>query len=173
VNGKKSMGRDLGEDEEMPVRTRRWEEDGFPLVRGGRAAVCSADELERAGTRRGESSGGETCGNWGGTRCGPSGAVLSQLFDRIEGERVQVKLSAVRVLFELLGFLLMTSNHNHEGHTSARRGAGSWAQGKTRSSDRVTISGYNVEGPVKGPNFICHDWRRPWNARLAQCGRVG
>jgi hypothetical protein len=31
---------------------------------------------------------------------------LSELFGRIEGEPVQVELSDVRILFELLGFLL-------------------------------------------------------------------
>jgi hypothetical protein len=31
---------------------------------------------------------------------------LSELFDAVEGEPVQGKLSGVRVLFELLGFLL-------------------------------------------------------------------
>ncbi len=38
--------------------------------------------------------------------CGVSGAVLSELFGEIEGEPVQVELSGVRILFELLGFLL-------------------------------------------------------------------
>src|SRR5271168_1362352 len=71
-----------------------------------RAAVCCADGLRRAGTGRGKSNGSETCGNECGVRCGTSGAVLSELFDGIERERVQVEVPVVRVLLELLGFLL-------------------------------------------------------------------
>lgn len=37
--------------------------------------------------------------------CG-SGAVLSELLGEVAGEPLQVEVSAVRVLFELLGFLL-------------------------------------------------------------------
>jgi len=35
---------------------------------------------------------------------------LSQLFGEVAGEPVQVEVSAVRVLFELLGFLLMVAH---------------------------------------------------------------
>ena len=37
---------------------------------------------------------------------GRSGAVLSELFDEVAREPMQAEVSAVRVLFELLGFLL-------------------------------------------------------------------
>ena len=38
-----------------------------------------------------------------------SGEVLSELFGGVEGDPVQVELWGVRVLFELLGFLLKSS----------------------------------------------------------------
>lgn len=91
-------------------------EAGFPLVCRGRLAVCCADE-QRGGTRRSKSNRCETGGDGGGARCGISGAILSELFGRTEGERVQVELSAVRILFELLGFLL-------NGRVAILRGGG-------------------------------------------------
>jgi hypothetical protein len=82
------------------------EEDGFPLVRGCRWACC-ADDGKRTGVTgrkpRHETSG---CGSGGGAEFGASGALLSELFSGIGGEPVQVEMSGVRVLFELLGFLL-------------------------------------------------------------------
>ena len=95
----------LGGDSEGTGKESDEGEAGFSLVCRGRLAVCCADE-QRGGTRRSKSNRSETGGNGGGTWCGTSGAVLSELFGRIEGEQLQVELSAVRVLFELLGFLL-------------------------------------------------------------------
>jgi hypothetical protein len=43
---------------------------------------------------------------------------LSELFGGIEASQMQVELSGVRILFELLGFLLSESfRHEREGHT--------------------------------------------------------
>jgi len=69
-----------------------------------RVGLCCADELGRAGGGDGKSS--RRAGGGGGPAGGISGAVLSELFNAVEGEPVQVELSGVRVLFELLGFLL-------------------------------------------------------------------
>jgi hypothetical protein len=53
---------------------------------------------------------------------------LSELLDEIAGEPVQVEVSAVRILFELLGFLLKTavsfqlsavSFQSHQAHSRA------------------------------------------------------
>ena len=65
--------------------------------------LCCADELERAAGGR-QSNRSETGRNW--ARDEVSGPVLSELFGGTEGEPVQVELSGVRILFELLGFLL-------------------------------------------------------------------
>jgi hypothetical protein len=44
---------------------------------------------------------------------GASGAILSELLGGIAGEPVQVELSEVRILFELLGFLLKRKLRRH------------------------------------------------------------
>jgi hypothetical protein len=67
--------------------------------------VCCADEREQARAGWGKSRRSEAGGS--GTRCGASGAFLSELFGGIERAPMQVELSGVRILFELLGFLLM------------------------------------------------------------------
>lgn len=69
------------------------------------AGVCCADELERAGADCGKSSSWED-GGGGAAGGGACGEILSELLGGIEGEPVQVELCGVRVLFELLGFLL-------------------------------------------------------------------
>jgi hypothetical protein len=50
-----------------------------------------------------------------GGGAGQSGALLSELFGGVEGEPVQVELSEVRILFELLGFLLKVKNFSAGG----------------------------------------------------------
>jgi len=47
---------------------------------------------------------------WGGRKGSRPGAVLSELFVEVEREPLQVEVSGVRVLFELLGFLLKLLN---------------------------------------------------------------
>jgi hypothetical protein len=60
-------------------------------------AVWCADGYEWTATGRDARSG---------TEGGASRAVLSELLGGVEGEPLQVELRAVRILFELLGFLL-------------------------------------------------------------------
>ena len=69
-----------------------------------RVRVCCVDERDGTGTG-GEPSGRIKSGG-NSTRAGASRAVLSELLGGVEGEQVQVELPAVRVLFELFGFLL-------------------------------------------------------------------
>jgi hypothetical protein len=76
---------------------------------------------------------------------------LSELFGGIEGEPVQVELSGVRILFELLGFLL-----NVKGICGPAR--------PDLGADTV----YNG----RGFNFLFMIRRTRWNAKLAQCGRA-
>jgi hypothetical protein len=64
-------------------------------------AVCCADE--RRATRTRAWSFGEGAGQSGIA----SRAILSKLFGGIEGKSVQVELSGVWILFELLRFLLI------------------------------------------------------------------
>lgn len=66
--------------------------------------VCCADELEWAGARSGRCSGRKGSGS--GPDGGASGEILSELFGGVEGVALQVELWGVRILFELLGFLL-------------------------------------------------------------------
>ena len=82
------------------------EEDGSLLVRRPAWGVCCADGRWRA--RAGRQAGGTGAGGGGENRAedGASGAVLSELFGGVKGEPVQTGLSAVRILFKLLGFLL-------------------------------------------------------------------
>ena len=100
----KSMRSDLGNTGAKGSKDATWRGRRFPTCVRGRVAVCCADERERARTGRRKSNRGETGGN--GARGGTSGAVLSKLFRGVEREPVQVELCAVRLLFELLGFLL-------------------------------------------------------------------
>ncbi len=82
------------------------EEDGSPLVRKpawGYVARMGAGGQEQAEGRRGTGAGG---GGENRAEDGASGAVLSELFGGVKGEPVQTGLSAVRILFKLLGFLL-------------------------------------------------------------------
>jgi hypothetical protein len=83
-------------------------EDGFPLVRGSAKGLCCADERKWAGAIAREHGRNETigCDAGCGAAFGPSGALLSELFGGIERKPLQVKLSQVRILFELLGLLL-------------------------------------------------------------------
>ncbi|MGO9679400.1 MAG: hypothetical protein ACLPW4_19325 [Candidatus Sulfotelmatobacter sp.] len=80
---------------------------------------------------------------------------MSELFGAVEGEPVQVELSGVRVLFELLGFLL-------NGIVIAPRAAMLFLAGRA-------VSVYNG----KGFNSLFMMRRTGWNARRARCGRVG
>ena len=59
--------------------------------------VSCADEYEWAAAERDARSG---------TGGRTSRAVLSELLGGVEGDALQVELRAVRILFELLGFLL-------------------------------------------------------------------
>jgi hypothetical protein len=86
---------------------------------------------------------------------------LPELLGGVEGEALQVELSAVRILFELLGFLL-----NGKFKT-----LNTGATGKHRVGRLLTegaISDYNV----RGFNFLIMMRRERWNARPAQCGRA-
>ena len=67
-----------------------------------RVAVCCANEPEGNRFERRKSSRNETAG----CEARASRAFLSELLYGIEGEPVQIDLSRVRILFELLGFLL-------------------------------------------------------------------
>ena len=75
----------------------------FPTCAPARVELCCADERERAGAGFGESG---PAGGGRRTAGGASGAVLSELLGGTERAALQVELSGVRVLFELLGFLL-------------------------------------------------------------------
>ena len=70
--------------------------------------LCCADGRTEAGTGGGKLGRSEAleCGTGGGAATGASGAFLPELFVGIKREPVQVELSALRVLSELLGFLL-------------------------------------------------------------------
>src|ERR1700722_11215774 len=68
---------------------------------GMNVAVCCADERRATRTREWYSGGGASQSGIA------SGAILSKLFRGIEGESVQVELSGVWILFELLRFLLI------------------------------------------------------------------
>src|SRR5712671_5098545 len=77
-----------------------------------RVRLCCVDGREWKGTGTGTETetGGGPCGRIkpgeNSTRSWASRAVLSELLSGVEGEQVQVELYAVRVLFELFGFLL-------------------------------------------------------------------
>src|ERR1700683_1367532 len=83
-------------------------EDGFPLVRNSGRGLCCAHERKWAGVftkgRRRNEIVRRHAGS--GAAFGASGALLSELFGGIEREPLQVELSQVWFLFELLGFLL-------------------------------------------------------------------
>jgi hypothetical protein len=98
------------------------EKPGFHLCANVREVYVLADERKRAGTIAWEHGRGETgCGARGRAAFGPAGALLSELFGGIEREPVQVKLSQVRILFELLRFLLKCEN-SCTGTRLTRRG---------------------------------------------------
>jgi hypothetical protein len=72
-----------------------------------RKVYVLADERKRAGIfsrKRGGDQLGSRARNTGAFRA--SRALLPELFGRIKREPLQVELPQVRVLFELLGFLL-------------------------------------------------------------------
>jgi hypothetical protein len=48
----------------------------------------------------------ERARTWGGSGNGRSGAILSELLDEVAGKSLQIEVPAVRLLFELLRFLL-------------------------------------------------------------------
>ena len=116
--------------------------------------VCCVDERDGTGTG-GEPSGRIKSGG-NSTRAGASRAVLSELLGGVEGEQVQVELSAVRVLFELFGFLL-----------SGNERYGSCA-GEPVVLTQGAISVYNVQEL----NFLIIMRRTRWNARLARFGKA-
>ena len=73
------------------------------------AAACGGNvaRMSARGQEPGEGSRAEAkrvAGGGAGT--GTSGALLSELFGGTEGERVQVELSAMRILFARCGYLL-------------------------------------------------------------------
>jgi hypothetical protein len=65
----------------------------------GAGEVCGEKSRPRGGARDGRRA-------WGGSEDGGSQPILSELLGKAAGEPLQDEVSAVRVLFELLGFLL-------------------------------------------------------------------
>jgi hypothetical protein len=83
----------------------------FHLCANMREVYVLADERKRAGTfarQRGRNETDSRARDRAAFRA--SGALLSELFGGIEREPVQVELSQVRFLFELLRFLLKCEN---------------------------------------------------------------
>jgi len=65
----------------------------------GAGEVCGEKSRPRGGARDGRRA-------WGGSEDGGSQPILSELLGKAAGEPLQDEVSAVRVLFELLGFSL-------------------------------------------------------------------
>jgi len=87
------------------------EKPGFHLCANVREVYVLADERKRAATfarERGRNETGSRARDRAVFRA--SGALLSELLSGIERESLQVELSQVRVLFELLRFLLKCEN---------------------------------------------------------------
>ena len=103
----------------------------FQLFVGARCVMFLEMNGGGAGTGGRKPDRSEASGRGAAARAatGASGALLSKLFDGIEGEPVQVELSEVRVLPELLGFLLRARSLRPRVHLTCR-----------------VISVYNVQG---------------------------
>jgi hypothetical protein len=87
------------------------EKPGFHLCANVREVYVLADERRRTGIFARQHGRNETGSRaWDRAAFRASGAILSELFGGIERESLQVELSQVRVLFELLRFLLKCEN---------------------------------------------------------------